>query len=253
MSEGPAKVSSPADLHGATDLLVALGWQATRSRFAIFNAIVALLMLGLLAVTVVLGDILELPAPIFQVVLWAGWLTWLGYLLPWRRERSRNASGVAAYRRAFWRELILGIAFNFAMLLRPAAVGLSAGGAFSSPWLLIIGAVATAGGGFVLFGAARQLGVSCAFFVYEYSEAPVVLVEDGIYGRLRHPLFAGGICMSVGLGLCVGTSVALELALVNALVLPVYGVVEDQRCRRAVGHAYAEYGEAVGGVFPRRG
>ena len=205
MSEAPARAPSPANLHGATDLLVALGWRATRGRLAVFNVIVALLMFGFLAATMALGEVLRLSAPIFQLLLWVGWLTWLGYLLPRRRERSFNASGAAAYRRAFWRELVFGIAFNFAMLLRPAAVGLLAGGVFSSPWLLAVGAAVTAGGGFILFGGARQLGVSCAFFVYEYSEAPVVLVEDGIYGRLRHPLFVGGICMSVGLGLCVGT------------------------------------------------
>lgn len=241
-----------SELFGARDLLSALGWKSNLFGFLRFSFLIAVVMFGFVALTVFVGELTQTPPAILQVFLWAGWLFWLGYLLP--RHRARDlVTGGNAYKRAFWRELCLGIGFNFAMMLRPFAVGIVEGGSVGgSAWILVPGLLLSGLGLYAILDASRQLGVSCAFFVYEYArDTTSPVVDRGVYRRLRHPLFTGGICMSVGLGVCVGTPVALELAAVNAAVLLPYLPVEDRRCSNAVGPRYARYREEVGGIVPR--
>lgn len=240
------------ELFGARDLLSALGWKPNLFSFFRFSSLIGVIMLGFIGVTVWIGELTQVPPVVLQVFLWAGWLAWLGYLLP--RHQARDiAAGGNAYKRAFWRELCFGIGFNFAMILRPFVVGIVEGGSLvESPWALATGLLLAGLGLVAILEGSRQLGVSCAFFVYEYAEdtTPPV-IDGGVYGWLRHPLFTGGICMSVGLGVCVGTPVALGLAAVNAAVLLPYLPVEDHRCNHAVGSRYTRYREEVGGILPR--
>ncbi len=241
-------------LFGAADLLTALGWNPNLLNFFRFSGLIALLMLGFLAATVAIGELLPVPPAIFQVFLWACWLTWLGYFLP--RHQTRDlAAGGNAYKRAFWRELCFGIGFNFAMVLRPMTVGIVHGGEIvGSPWILALGLLLAALGVFAILDGSRQLGVSCAFFVYEYAaDVTPPVIDRGIYGLLRHPLFTGGICISIGLAICVGNQIALELAAVNLAVLVPYLPIEDHRCSQAVGPRYLRYRKEVGGILPRPG
>lgn len=229
-----------------------LGWTPNLFNFFRFSALIGALMLGFLGITLLIGELLPVPPVIFQVFLWACWLTWLGYFLP--RHQARDlAAGGNVYKRAFWRELCFGIGFNFAMLLRPMTVGIVHGGEIvGSPWILALGLLLAGLGIFAILDGSRQLGVSCAFFVYEYAPgATPPVIDRGVYRLLRHPLFTGGICMSIGLAICVGSQAALALATVNLVVLVPYLPVEDHRCSRAVGPHYLRYREEVGGILPR--
>jgi protein-S-isoprenylcysteine O-methyltransferase Ste14 len=239
----------PGDLFGASDLLVALGWRSSFPALLRFSGTIVALTFGIAAVTVAVGEAIGLSPVALQLMLWAGWLVWLGYLLPRHQKRDLLRGRKDTYKKAFWRELGFGIGFNFAMLLRPAATGLVETGADISPWLPTAGLLLIALGSFCIFDGARQLGISCAFFVYEYSGAPRV-VKSGLYRLVRHPLFTGGICVSIGMALCVGTAPALKLALVNALILLVYRPVEDQRCSRTMGGSYLHYRAEVNGILP---
>jgi protein-S-isoprenylcysteine O-methyltransferase Ste14 len=239
-------------LFGAGDLLKTLGWTPNLLNFFRFSGLIAALMLGFLGLTVALGELLPVPPAIFQVFLWACWLTWLGYVLP--RHQARDlATRANAYKHAFWRELCFGIGFNFAMLLRPVTVGIVDGGEIvGSPWVLALGLLLAGLGVSAVLHASRRLGVSCAFFVYEYAaDVTPPVVDSGIYGLLRHPLFTGGICMSIGLAICVVNPVALELAAVNLAVLVPYLPVEDHRCSQTIGPRYLRYRDEVGGILPR--
>jgi protein-S-isoprenylcysteine O-methyltransferase Ste14 len=240
------------ELFGARDLLSALGWKPNLINFFRFSGLIFVLMLGFLGATVLIGDLIPVPASIFQVFLWAGWLYWLGHVLP-RHQMHDLSMGSDAYRRAFWRELCFGIGFNFAMLLRPLTEGILYGdGMAGTPWILAVGLLLSGLGVISILEGSRQLGVSCAFFVYEYSpNTTPPVINGGVYGLLRHPLFAGGICMSVGLGICVSSPVALELAAVNAAILLPYLAIEDHRCSDAVGSRYRRYREEVNGILPR--
>jgi protein-S-isoprenylcysteine O-methyltransferase Ste14 len=96
------------------------------------------------------------------------------------------------------------------------------------------------------------LGVARTLFVHEYVPSAKSVTVAGIYRTLRHPLFVGGSVASLGLAICSGEQVAIELGVVNMLVVPVYGHLEDRRCCRTLGRAYVDYRASVGGVIPRR-
>lgn len=242
-----------AELFGAGTLLSTLGWKPNLRGFLQFCCLIAALLAGFVAATVLIGQFTPIPEVALQVALWAAWLFWLGYLLP-RHQQHDLALGGDVYRRAFWRELCFGIGLNFTLLLRPFVVGaLDQGSVVESPWALAAGLLLVVLGVLAILDGARQLGVSCAFFVYEYAPGgPPTVVDRGVYGLVRHPLLIGGISLSVGLGICVGSPAALELAAVNAAVLLPYLPIEDRRCSGAVGAGYARYREEVGGILPRR-
>lgn len=247
-----APAGSASRLFGAGALLTTLGWTPNLLNFFRFSGLIAIVMLGFLGLTVAIGDLLPVPPAIFQSFLWACWLIWLGHFLP--RHQARDlVIGANPYKRAFWRELCFGIGFNFAMLLRPMTVGIVDGGEIvGSPWVLALGLLLAALGIIAVLDGSRQLGVSCAFFVYEYApDVTPPVIDRGSYGLLRHPLFTGGICMSIGLAICIGNPVALGLAAVNLAVLAPYLPIEDRRCSQAVGPRYLRYREEVGGILPR--
>jgi protein-S-isoprenylcysteine O-methyltransferase Ste14 len=243
---------SSTDLLGSGDLLSALGWTPSLLSFLGFSCLIAVITLGFTGVTILAGELAQVSPVIVQVFLWGIWLSWLGYLLP--RHRARDvATEDNAYRRAFWRELCFGIGFHFAMLFRPLAIGLLEGGTgIESPWVLAVGLMLSGLGLYAILDASRQIGVSGAFFVYEYARgAKPRVVDRGVYGHLRHPLLIGGICTSVGLGICAGTPIAFELAAVNIIVLLPYVPIEDRRCSHALGSPYLRYREEVAGILPR--
>lgn len=253
-ADGDLRVTGAAtQIFGAGTLLSTLEWKPNRLSFLRFCCLIGALLGTFLTVTVLIEQLTPIPKVALQVALWAGWLFWLGYLLP-RHQQHDLALGGNAYQRAFWRELCFGIGLNFTLLLRPFVVGvLEQGSLVESPWALAGGLLLAVLGLLAILDAARQLGISCAFFVYEYTPGgPPMVVDRGVYGLVRHPLLLGGISLSVGLGICVGSPAALELVAVNTAVLLPYLPIEDHRCCNAVGAGYRRYREEVGGVLPRR-
>lgn len=240
------------ELWGVRDLLLALGWKPSRLGFLRFSGLIAAIMLGFIGLAALVGEATGISPLILQVALWVAWLSWLGYFFPRHQERDLAAGG-NAYKRAFWREIWLGIGFNFATLLRPFTVGvLEGGGVAGSPLNLVVGLLLAGIGLAVILDASHRLGLSCAFFVYEYArDTTPPVIDRGVYGWIRHPLMAGGICVSIGLAIVVGTPTALELAVINTVAVLPYLPVEDHRCSRVVGSRYARYREEVGGILPR--
>ena len=77
------------------------------------------------------------------------------------------------------------------------------------------------------------------------------LVCDGIYGRIRHPLYVAAMALLVGLTLALRLT---PLALLSALFLVHFVVVaslEERELRRRFGAAYDAYREQVPAVLPR--
>lgn len=61
------------------------------------------------------------------------------------------------------------------------------------------------------------------------SLSPKGLVTTGIYSKLRHPMYAGGLCLYSGLGILLQSIIGL--AMTGLLVLPLlaYSAVEEER------------------------
>jgi len=235
------------------ELLRALNWRTSAGRGVGLVATMAAATLLMLILGVAISRVLGLPMPVVQAGIWIFWLAWLGIVFPRNRRRDESTPCFHPYRRAFRREILLGVAVAFSQLLRPVLGGLLAEGRDVSllPSLTIGLPLCVAGLSLVILGVSA-LGIARTLFVHEYVPADHALTTVGIFRVLRHPLFLGGSMASLGLAVCTGAGEAMELAALNVCVVPIYAQLEDRRCCTVLGPAYAEYRATVGGTIPRR-
>lgn len=105
-------------------------------------------------------------------------------------------------------------------------------------------AASVAGGALILAGAAlgflgiRDLDRSISPLPRPRDTA--VLIQDGVYRRLRHPIYAGVILLALGWSLLMASLVALGLALALALLLDLKARREEVWLRGRY-PGYAEY------------
>lgn len=104
-----------------------------------------------------------------------------------------------------------------------------------APW----GGVALVVGGIVLVAGVGVVGLALARLGSSFSPFPRpvtagVLVESGIYGRIRHPMYVGVVASGAGWGVVTGSVVALGLAIVLALLF-------DAKARREEAWLSARY------------
>src|ERR1044072_9069921 len=184
-----------------SDLLTALGWKADRQSGVRLVALIAISTLSILAGGLALAELLAIPVLFVQLAIWAIWLAWLGLVFPRNSRSDAERPCVLPYRRAFLREILLGISVAFSQILRPAAAGILEGGLASVEWnAAVLTGARLAGVGAAAIGLlVTALGVARTILVYEYVPRNGHLTSTGIYRFLRHPLFLGGAVMSLGL------------------------------------------------------
>jgi protein-S-isoprenylcysteine O-methyltransferase Ste14 len=234
------------------ELLGALGWRANfRGRLRLI-ALAGIPTVLLLVAGLALAAVFSLPMVLVQAAIWAAWLFWLGIVFPLNSRRDAELPCRWSYRRAFSREILLGISVAFSQFLRPVLAGIVEGGPIASNQLLGVGATLSIAGASAIVIGVSVLGVARTLFVHEYAPGEQQVVEAGIYRFVRHPLFLGGALASLGLAICTGSAIAVELGFLNACVLPIYVRLEDRRCCAVLGREYVDYSIAVGSVVPRR-
>jgi protein-S-isoprenylcysteine O-methyltransferase Ste14 len=212
---------------------------------AIWASTLAFLVLARLAAAVS-----GLPVLVVHATLWAVWLGWLGGIFPRTRAAWMREFGAGAFRPAFYLEILPGIGASFAQIARPAFEAILDGPRLTAPGVLGGGVVATAGLGLIVLGV-RRLGIAGTLFVREYDALPPLLERGGVFREIRHPLFAGGVVLSIGVATAAGTGQALALSAVNVLAIPFYVRFEDARCSQVFGTEYLTYRARVGGALPR--
>lgn len=237
-----------------TELVTALGWRAGRRAEAHLLALLAAATGAALLIGAGVPALLGVGPIVFQIGVWLVWLVWLGVVFPRNATQDAERPCELPYRRAFTREILLGVAVAFSQILHPALAGLLAGvpDTSSSAANLIAGSLLVAiGFGSIVLGVAA-LGVARTLFVFEYVQGGRGVLRSGIYRFLRHPLFLGGTAMSLGLAICTANPTAIRLGVVNACVVPIYVWLEDRRCCTILGSAYVDYRAVVGGMVPWR-
>jgi protein-S-isoprenylcysteine O-methyltransferase Ste14 len=236
-----------------TELVRALGWQAGWRGDAHLLTLLGAATLAVLVASAGISSILGVSPVAVQAGTWLLWLLWLGAVFPRNATRDSSKPCELPYRRAFTREILVGVGVAFSQILHPALAGVTAGdpAAGSSPYLLAGGALVVAGFGTIALGVSA-LGVARTLFVFEYVRGQRAVLSSGIYRFLRHPLFLGGTTMSLGLAVCTADRTAITLGLLNACVVPFYVWLEDRRCCTILGSAYADYRASVGGMVPWR-
>jgi protein-S-isoprenylcysteine O-methyltransferase Ste14 len=185
-----------------------------------------------------------------QLAGWLVWFGWQGWLFPARRERLL-ADPTSAYRRAFYTDILPGVSFGIAQMIRPGMDALLHGGP-RGPYGPACSFVLLLAGGLLLTSGFRKIGLDGAGFLYEYTPSERPLVQRGVYSCVRHPLFLGGVIMSIG-GAALGPGRSLALGALNIAILPLYTRVEDHRVARVLGDSYMDYKATVGAVIPRLG
>lgn len=109
---------------------------------------------------------------------------------------------------------------------------------------LIVGAILIAAGGAFAFTAMR--GFRAAGTHVEPWKPSLVLVTDGIFGRLRNPMYVGLGLLVAGLGVAFASDWTLVLLLPAAVVLHVGVVKREERYLTAkFGEPYRRYLEQV--------
>ena len=126
--------------------------------------------------------------------------------------------------------LILVIAILGALALPTAIAG------WPARWPFVIqGALLLGVGGWVVIQGARRLGDSLTAMPRPRDDAS--LVQDGIYARVRHPMYAGIVGLGLGWALVTLSLPALVAALVLAPVLD----LKARREERWLAERYAGY------------
>jgi protein-S-isoprenylcysteine O-methyltransferase Ste14 len=234
------------------ELLEALGWRMSFLHcirlIVVVGATTAMILVG----AFVIADASSISIVVVQGAIWVVWLAWLGIAFPRNGRRDSRTPCPLPYRRAFMREILLGISVAFSQFLRPITAGLIDGIPNAPGDTLAVGVPVLLAGGTMVAVGVLALGVARTLFVHEYAPRKRRVVAAGIYRFVRHPLFLGGALVSLGLAICTGDRTALELGFLNAFICPLYVQLEDRRCVGILGREYVDYSAAVGGVVPRR-
>ena len=109
---------------------------------------------------------------------------------------------------------------------------------------IVIGAILIAAG-LALVSSARGVFVSAGTNVEPWKPS-TALVTDGIFGRLRNPMYVGGVLVLAGLSILLASDWMMVMTIVSAPVLH-YGVVkrEERYLTAKFGEAYRQYMQAV--------
>lgn len=232
-------------------ILLALGWQPGFRRQTGLISLFAFMTLAALIVVHVAHLLLQWNPLALHIASWVIWLAWLRWLFPLNRERYLRADPSRAYRQAFYTDILPGVAGAFSQMARPAFYGLILGPNWAPWWRFVVGACFILSGFALIVIACKAIGVTQVLFVPEYQPAIHPLKSYGVYAYIRHPLFLGGMAISVGAGLLFNDGLPLALAVLNLAVLPIYCWFEDARCIRVFGLQSLSYIRTVGGFVPR--
>lgn len=219
-----------------------------------------ILLVGLVVVTtltfLVTGYVLhvfwDLNPVTTHLMGWFAWFVWQGAIFPANRAYYLRSRCSNAYKKAFFREILFGASFGLAQMMRPAFLSIL----YFSPvqpltLLLISGIVLTFLGLLLLYLGFRTIGFDGAGFLYEFRDMHKPLRSESVYAYIRHPLFFGGVLVSVGTGIFFLLPTAWWLAGVNIAILPLYRRLEDWRDTLVNGQKNHDYMQKVGAFLPK--
>jgi protein-S-isoprenylcysteine O-methyltransferase Ste14 len=199
----------------------------------------------------------DFPSLLLAAVVWAYW----GRVgrMSWRiRRRTQSLSGVVpkqGLERFLW---IFFVPVVAAWMTLPLLAAFRAGGEFAiplvareTPWLVVRGfaALATIG---LLIATIRcwdRMGRHWKMAVTPGEQQ--VLITDGPFARVRHPIYGYQILLMLASLVVVPTPPLLVLALVHLVLMTVKATNEERHLLGTHGADYATYVERTGRFFPR--
>jgi methanethiol S-methyltransferase len=103
---------------------------------------------------------------------------------------------------------------------------------------------------FIILKSFQTIGISRAAFCNDYCGHPDKLITASIYGKIRHPLYSGGLIISFGVALFINPELIL-FSLINLAFAPVYIELEEKRLLRIYGDTYRQYIKNTGALVPK--
>jgi len=84
----------------------------------------------------------------------------------------------------------------------------------------------------------------------DISDSNTALVTEGLFARIRHPIYAFSIAMMVATAIVLPTAAMVAVAVVHVVLMNVKARSEEAHLARMHGDAYARYVERTGRFFP---
>jgi protein-S-isoprenylcysteine O-methyltransferase Ste14 len=84
----------------------------------------------------------------------------------------------------------------------------------------------------------------------DISERNTALVTEGLFARIRHPIYAFSIAMMIATAIVLPTAPMLAVAAIHIVLMNIKARNEEAHLARMHGEAYARYVERTGRFFP---
>lgn len=201
----------------------------------------------------------DLPATVLTATIWTYWFC-VGVMVVRVRRRTRRLSGVVPEQRLEQFMWLVWVPLVVAWMTLPylAATGAPA------PWG--IPGIARDPGFLPLRWIAVIVGVCCLALTIECwirmgknwrmavtPDQQTELVTSGLYGRIRHPIYALSILFMLGTAVVVPTVPMAIVAMVHVALMLVKARNEERFLLAAKGETYARYCSGTGRFVPRFG
>jgi protein-S-isoprenylcysteine O-methyltransferase Ste14 len=199
----------------------------------------------------------DLPAMVLAATIWTYWFC-VGVMVVRVRRRTRKLSGVVPKQRLEQLMWMVWVPLVVVWMTLPYLAASSD----RAPWALP--AFALEPGWLAVRWAAALVGVACLALTIECwirmgknwrmavtPDERTELVTSGLYGHIRHPIYALSIVLMIASALVVPTVPMAVVALVHVVLMLVKTRNEERFLLEAKGEAYACYCRRTGRFVPR--
>jgi len=167
-------------------------------------------------------------------------------------EKYRKKYGNLAYRYLFFRYIILLLVTGNACIFHPLIVE---GPTLLPFWLAIVSGVFFICMRFLLEWHIHRSGfddVGHGLGIYMIFPEEGRRINSDIYSYIRHPMYAGDLCLALGFALLRNNLFAIFAALIAFIPFIVEARLEDEELVRRFGEEHKEYIRNIGALFPHK-
>jgi protein-S-isoprenylcysteine O-methyltransferase Ste14 len=200
----------------------------------------------------------DLPLGVLTATIWTYWFC-VGFMIVRIRRKSRKLVGLVpeqTLERYMW---VVWVPLVFLWAALPWLAQRHTAGALALPEFARGGVY-----GAVRIGAAL-VAIAClvqtircwirmgSAWRMEASRDNTTLITDGLYGRIRHPIYAYSVLLMLCSAVILPSPPMLVIAAVHVLLMNLKARNEERHLLQSHGEAYARYLARTGRFFPRFG
>jgi protein-S-isoprenylcysteine O-methyltransferase Ste14 len=201
----------------------------------------------------------DLPATVLTATIWTYWFC-VGVMIVRIRRKTRKLSGVVPKQRLEQFMWVIWVPLVFAWMALPYLAATGAGPPWALPdfarapgyltlrWVVAIVALASLA---LSIECWMRMGKSWRMAVAPDQKTD--LVTTGLYGYIRHPIYALSILLMLCSALIVPTVPMALVAAIHVLLMLVKARNEEQFLRDTMGEIYEGYCRQTGRFVPRFG